>query len=202
MKEPSQVPKRIGRPLSFDREVALERAMMLFWRQGYETTSINDLTAALGVSPPSIYAAFGDKRRLFLEAARRYASGPQRPEPLIAGAATAREAAWRLLDAAAVGFTGEDTPSGCLLATSAITGSPEAADVRAEIAGVRTRVEEALLERIERGAQDGERLPDVDPRGLSGLVMATIQGMSTLARDGASRDRLQLVARTAMRAWD
>lgn len=202
MEEPSQVPRRIGRPLSFDREVALDRAMMLFWRQGYETTSISDLTAALGVSPPSIYTAFGDKRRLFLEAAHRYASGPQGPEALIAGAATARDAASRLLDAAAVGFTGDDTPSGCLLATSAITGSPGAADVRAEVAGVRTRIEASLLARIERGAENGETLPDVDFRGLAGLVMATIQGMSTLARDGASRDRLQLVARTAMRAWD
>ena len=202
MEEHPEARRRIGRPLSFDREVALERAMMLFWRQGYETTSISDLTAALGVSPPSIYAAFGDKRRLFLEAAHRYASGPQGPEVLIAGAETAREAASRLLDAAAVGFTGDDTPSGCLLATSAITGSPEAADVRAEIAGVRTRIEAALLMRIERGAENGETLPDVDFRGLAGLVMTTIQGMSTLARDGAPRDRLLLVARTAMRAWD
>ena len=198
----AQAPKRIGRPLSFDREVALDRAMLLFWRQGYETTSISDLTAALGVSPPSIYAAFGDKRRLFLEAARRYASGPRGPEALIAAAATAREAAWSLLEASAVGFTGEDTPPGCLLATAAITGSPEAADVRAEIAGVRLRIEAALVARIEAGAAAGELLPDVDPRGLAGLVTATIQGMSTLARDGAPRDRLLLVARTAMRAWD
>ena len=194
--------KRTGRPLSFDREAALDRAMLLFWRQGYETTSISDLTAALGVSPPSIYTAFSDKRRLFLEAAHRYASGPRGPREMIAGAATARGAAWSLLEAAAVGFTGEETPPGCLLATAAITGSPQAADVREEIAGIRRGIEAALLERSERGAAAGEALPDVDSRGLAGLVMATIQGMSTLARDGAPRARLLLVAETAMRAWD
>lgn len=201
MEQQPQAPRRTGRPLSFDRDLALERAMLLFWRQGYETTSISDLTAALGVSPPSIYAAFGDKRRLFLEAARRYASGPQAPGRVIADAPRARDAAWRLLEAAAVGFTGDETPSGCLLATAAITGSPEAADVRAEIAGVRRDIEAALLRRIEQGVERGEGLAGAEPAGLAGLVMATIQGMSTLARDGATRQRLLQVAQTAMRAW-
>lgn len=200
--EPAPRPRRIGRPLSFDREAALRKAMLLFWRQGYETTSLNDLTAALGVSPPSIYTAFGDKKRLFLEAARLYVAGQETPEQVIGDAETARDAARRLLEAAAVGFTGETTPAGCLLATAAITGSPEAADVRAELADFRRRVENALRARIERGIRDGEGVPDIEADALAGLVMATIQGMSTLARDGASREKLLKVAQAAIRTWD
>ena len=175
--------------------------MLLFWRQGYETTSLNDLTAVLGVTPPSIYTAFGSKKRLFLEAVSRYMAGAEAPEEAIGRAGTARDAAWTLLEAAAIGFTGEATPSGCLLATSAITGSPEAADVRRELAGIRQRIEAALRARIERAKGDGEPLPDVEPEALAGLIMAMVQGMSTLARDGAPREKLLAIADAALAMW-
>ena len=195
------VRRRMGRPLSFDREAALEIAMLLFWERGYEATSIADLTAALGVTPPSIYTAFGDKKRLFLEAMRRYVESGEAPEQVIECAETARSAAWSLLEAAAIGFTGTATPSGCLLATAAITGSPEAADVRAELAAVRRRIEASLRARIERGKVEGERLPDSDAETLARLVIATIQGLSTLARDGASREKLLRIASASLRCW-
>ena len=122
-----------GRPLSFDREVALHQAMLLFWRHGYEATSLSDLTAAMGITAPSIYTAFGDKKRLFLEAVGRYLSGPVTSDSIIEGAATAEEAAWGLLRAAATGFTGADSPPGCLLASSAISCSAAAADVQGDV---------------------------------------------------------------------
>ncbi len=123
--------RRPGRPLSFDREGALHQAMLLFWRHGYEGTTLGALTAAMGIMPRSLYAAFGDKRRLFLEAVRRYLAGDVTLERIIGGAPSAREAAEGLLQAAAASFTGDATPAGCLLAHAAISCSLAAADVKA-----------------------------------------------------------------------
>ena len=197
----SQVTERrkIGRPLSFDREVALHQAMLLFWRHGYEATSLSDLTAAMGVTPPSIYAAFGDKKQLFREAVKRYVSGEVTALSIIDDAPTARDAAWGLLEGSAIGFTGSDTPSGCLLATSAISCSAEAADLQSELATIRLRIEAHLKSKIVKAADE---LPsDTDADALAGYIMAIIQGMSTLARDGAKREKLIRVAAQAMSAW-
>ncbi len=194
-----------GRPLSFDRDSALEQAMLLFWRHGYEATSLRDLTDAMGVTPPSIYAAFGDKKGLFRAAVQRYVSGPITSESIIAHAPTARDAAWGLLSASAVAFTGFDTPPGCLLASAAISCSAESADVQREIAEIRRRTEASLAERIVRDIEAGAITAGVSASesadALAGHVMAVIQGMSTLARDGATREKLLRVAATAMRAW-
>jgi AcrR family transcriptional regulator len=78
--------RRLGRPLSFDREAALEKAMLAFWRHGYEGTSLAELTAAMEVTPPSVYAAFGDKKHLFLEAVDLYLSGPVPSDEIVRGA--------------------------------------------------------------------------------------------------------------------
>jgi len=103
--------------------------MLVFWAHGYEGTSLSDLTTALGVTPPSIYAAFGDKKRLFLETVDRYLGGDPTASGIIDNASSAREAAFELMRQSAVGFTGKKTPSGCLLATSAISCSEAASDV-------------------------------------------------------------------------
>jgi AcrR family transcriptional regulator len=202
MKQDGRAPRRKpGRPLSFDRDAALHRAMLLFWRHGYEATSLSDLTHAMGVTPPSIYAAFGDKKGLFREAVRRYLSGPVTSESIVADAATARDAAWGLLQAAAVGYTGADTPPGCLLASAAISCSAAAADVQGELAAIRRRVEARLRDRIVRAIDAGELRADAHADALAGHVMAVVQGMSTLARDGATRDKLLRVAAAAMQGW-
>lgn len=193
-------PKR-GRPLSFDREAALGRAMMLFWEHGYEATSLNDLTSALGVPPSSIYSAFGDKKGLFLEAVDRYLSGPVTSEILITQAPTARDAARALLRAAATGFTGTDTPAGCLLASAAISCSAAAAEVKEELAVRRRAIESLLKRRIVLAIRSGEIAANSDADALAAHTMAVIQGMSTLARDGASRTKLLHVADIAMRGW-
>ena len=190
-----------GRPLSFDRDAALRQAMLLFWRHGYEGTSLNALTRTLGVTPPSIYAAFGDKKRLFRDAVRLYSAGGTASASIIDGAATARAAAEGLLGAAAHGFTGPDTPPGCLLASAAISGSAESADVQAELAQLRTGIEQHLRRRIAASVADGEMPATTDAAALAGLVLAVIQGMSTLARDGATREHLLAIAGTAMAAW-
>jgi len=175
--------------------------MHLFWRHGYEPTSIADLTRAMGITPPSLYAAFGDKRRLFLEAVERYLGGAEALAETLHSAPTARQAAHDLLIAAAVGDTGEATPPGCLLASSIISGSVEAEGVRADLARIRRGIETALRDRIDRDIGVGQLPSDTDSRGLAGHVFAVVQGMSTLAKDGADRDQLMRIVRSTMSAW-
>lgn len=195
------VQRKKGRPLSFDREAALHQAMLLFWRHGYEATSLNDLTSALGVKPSSIYTVFGDKKRLFLEAVSRYLSGPITSGSIIAQAANAREAAQGLLVASATGFTGADTPAGCLLASSAISCSNSASDVQAALAGIRRGIEARLRDKIVSSIEAGLMPAESDAEALAAHIMAVIQGMSTLARDGAPRDKLMRVVNAAMQIW-
>lgn len=193
--------RRTGRPLSFDRAAALEQAMLTFWRHGYETTSIADLTAAMGVTTPSLYTAFGNKEALFLEAARLYAGDPAAIAASIGDAATARDAARALLAGAAVTFTGETTPAGCLLASATASGSAASADVQAAVAGMRRRVSDCLRGRIDRDVAAGVLPRDTDAVPLTGLVMSVIQGMSVLARDGATRAVLLGIVDAALAAW-
>lgn len=201
MKEPRTLRRKTGRPLSFDRDAALEKAMLAFWESGYETTSISDLTAAMGVTAPSIYAAFGDKKRLFLEAMRRYAGDPDDLEEAFARAPTARDALVGMIDHAATLFTGDATPKGCLLASAAATGSKVAADVRAAAAQERRVIRAIIVRRIERDIEAGLLPPETMPHVLADLALTVTQGMSVLARDGADRDALLAVARASMAGW-
>lgn len=193
--------RKIGRPLSFDRDVALEQAMLTFWRYGYETTSIVDLTTAMGVTAPSLYAAFGDKKRLFLEAAHRYAGDPEMMAKAIDGAPTAHDAARELLNAAAMAYTGEATPKGCLLASATASGSSASADVQRAVADIRRGVIARLHARIERDIAADVLPGHTDAAALAGLVMAVTQGLSTLARDGSPRSSLLSIVEVALQAW-
>lgn len=193
--------RRTGRPLSFDRDAALESAMLAFWRHGYETTSIVDLTTAMGVTAPSLYTAFGDKKRLFLEAVRRYAGSPEAMAEGIAGAATAYAAARDMLAAAATAFTGKKTPKGCLLASATASGSADSADVQHVVADIRRAVGAHLRARIERDIAAGLLPASTDAFALAGMVLAVIQGMSVLARDGIPRARLLDIGQAALLAW-
>ena len=175
--------------------------MLTFWRHGYETTSIADLTAAMEISAPSLYAAFGDKKRLFLEAMRLYVGDPMDMERAIAAAPTAHQAAHDLMTAAATTYTGEATPRGCLLASATASGSAAAAEVQDAVANVRRGLEGCLRARIERDIKDGVLPLGTQAAPLAGLVLAVTQGMSVLARDGASRTSLLAVAEAALHAW-
>lgn len=200
--ETSASPRRkTGRPLSFHRDAALEEAMLTFWRHGYETTSIVDLTTAMGVTAPSLYAAFGDKKRLFLEAARRYAGDPEATAQAINGAPNAYDAAHTMLTSAAVAYTGDLTPRGCLLASATASGSAASCDVQNTITDIRNSITACLEARIKRDVASGALPHATDPSALAGLVMAIAQGMSVLARDGASRDSLLAIVDTALVAW-
>ena len=194
-------PRKMGRPLSFDRDAALEQAVLTFWRYGYETTSIVDLTTAMGVTAPSLYTAFGNKKRLFLEAARRYAGNPGAMAQTLNDAETACDAARAMLISAATAFTGEATPRGCLLASATASGSSASADVQRTIADIRGGVAILLRARIARDVEAGILPPDVDVAAVAGMVMAIIQGMSVLARDGMGRPELLAIVERTLQAW-
>ena len=175
--------------------------MLTFWRHGYETTSIADLTAAMGISPPSLYTAFGDKKQLFLEAVRLYVGELQVFARTIAEASSAYAAASELMTDAAIAYTGEETPRGCLLASATASGSMASAEVQQAVAEVRRSVQRCLQDRIAQDVTRGLLPSTAEPMQLSCLVMAVMNGMSVLARDGATRVVLLATVRAALRAW-
>lgn len=175
--------------------------MLTFWQHGYETSSVADLTAAMGITTPSLYTAFGDKKQLFLEAVRLYAGAPEAMTAAVASAPSAHEAARALLQAAACGYTGEATPRGCLLASATATGSASAAEVQRAVADIRRHVQGALQARIERDVSQQALPPETDAAALAGMVMAIMQGLSVLARDGSERAALLSIAGVALQAW-
>ena len=189
-----------GRPRSFDRDRALERAMHLFWRQGYEATSVNDLTRAMGINPPSLYAAFGDKESLYLEALGRYQE--RRIESMAKWfdeEPTAKAAMRRLLTEAARELARAGAPRGSMLVFSAMHCASDS--LQAELAERRTRMREILKARIDRGLREGELPRRTDTDALVDFYSAVFQGMSLQARAGVTRKRLLATAETAMRAW-
>jgi AcrR family transcriptional regulator len=194
-------PKRRGRPRSFDREAALERAMEVFWRQGYEATSIAELTAAMGINPPSLYAAFGDKERLFLEAVERYRCGVGDPSPAVEKAPTARAAVERLLEGSAEELTRATHPPGCMLVTAAMNCSSASAHLQRALAEHRAASEARIKALVERGVAEGDLPEATDVAALARFFMTVIAGMTIQARDGATREELLAVAEAAMRAW-
>ncbi|AUX40992.1 TetR family transcriptional regulator [Sorangium cellulosum] len=195
-------PPSRGRPRAFDRDTALDAALQVFWRHGYDATSLSELTAAMKISPPSLYAAFGSKKGLFLEAvdlyARRYGEGARRA---LEDAPTAKAAVTHLLMQSAAIFSAPAHPFGCFIALGAVNCAPGSAEVEAALRERRAASGAALRERIARGIEDGELPPGTDAAALARFYGAVIQGMSVQARDGASREALESVARAALLAW-
>jgi AcrR family transcriptional regulator len=178
------------RPREFDRAQALKAAMLTFWEcGGYDQTSIGDLTAAMGISSPSLYAAFGSKRGLFDEAVELYAQRPGTPLIVALGEPTAFEFATRLLDAAIVDCTKRGQPKGCLVNTDPL------------LVDRRDAGHAIIAERLVRAIEDGDLPASANPETLAEYLIIVINGLSTRARDGATRDELRRVATAAMAGW-
>ncbi|MFJ4934675.1 TetR/AcrR family transcriptional regulator [Streptomyces pseudovenezuelae] len=189
-----------GRPRSFDRATALEKAILAFWEHGYEATSVSDLTRVMDIGAPSLYAAFGDKRSLFEEVVKeygvRYGSFSDRAlveEP------TARAAMERMLREAAVAYTAPGHPHGCLVVHAATNCSTP--EVEESLRGRRNANIAAFESRIRADIAAGELPAGTDAATLARYTGAVIQGMSQQARDGASREELEAVAEIAMAIW-
>ncbi|MGW5846754.1 TetR/AcrR family transcriptional regulator [Streptomyces sp. NPDC055254] len=189
-----------GRPRSFDRDAALDKAMLTFWERGYEATSIADLTRVLGIGAPSLYAAFGDKRTLFDEVVVVYGSRyADFARAALAEEPTAREAVERVLREAAEIYTDPAHPRGCMVISAAINTTSD--EVAQALRGLRNANLEMFESRIRADVAAGALPQDADARALARYAGAVLQGMSQQARDGASRQELEAVARRALAAW-
>src|SRR6476646_10527504 len=153
----------MGRPRTFDMDQALDQALQVFWENGYEGTSIADLTEAMGVDPPSLYAAFGNKEKLFKKALDRYETRRDEIFEAAFAAPTAREAIQRLLEDTAERLRGRNGPSGCLMVQAALCGGEECDSVRKDLAGRRAQGEVLIRKRLERGKMEGDLPKDVEP---------------------------------------
>lgn len=191
-----------GRPRAFDRASALDIAMDVFWRNGYEGASTAQLTQAMGIAPPSLYAAFGSKEALYREAIGLY---QRRHGAYFSAALTASTSAYEAMRAVLLGaarqFTGSGHAPGCMVATANVHCASEHQAISAELSGVRSTARHALQERLERARVQGELPHDYDTAALASYFALMIQGMAVQAHDGASLAMLEQVAMLAMLAW-
>jgi AcrR family transcriptional regulator len=176
--------------------------MEVFWERGYDGAAISDLTAAMGIGAPSLYAAFGSKEQLFREAVERYdrLDGAY-TERALREQPTARAAIEAMLRDNARAYADPDTPPGCMIVLAAAPWTGNAA-VRDHLAGLRAASQAALERRLERAVRDGELATGTDTAAMAAYYTTVLHGLSILARDGASPAEMDAVAGCAMAAWD
>lgn len=191
----------LGRPRGFDAEKALDRALKVFWQKGYEGTSLSDLTKAMGINRPSLYAAFGDKEALFRKALARYEQGPVNFMREALHEPTARGVAERLLFGSVESMCAARNPQGCMLVQGALTAGDAAEHVRRELAQHRESGVTSLTERLRRAKKERDLPADADPAALARYLMTVMNGMAVQSVSGATTADLRKVAETALRSW-
>jgi AcrR family transcriptional regulator len=190
-----------GRPRAFDPDAALERAMHVFWAKGYEGASLSDLTRAMRINRPSLYAAFGNKEELFRKVLDRYVNGPLAYFGKALTAPKARGVIEQIFLGAARMAGDPKLPAGCLMVQGALACGDAAGSVRKEATGRCATSEVALRRRLQRAKREGDLPKNADPGELARYVMTVLQGMAVQGADGASPDQLRRVAHVALRAW-
>lgn len=190
----------MGRPREFDAEVALDQAMEVFWRHGYEGATIAQLTEAMGINPPSLYACFGNKEGLLKAALDRYSKLRSAWMDEVVAAPTAREVAERMLMGIAEKQTDPANPPGCLLVQGGIACGTGSENVPFELAARRAENEDQLRDRFVRAKAEGDLKPTSDPAALARYVSAVSVGMGVMASSGSDREALRQVASVAVQA--
>jgi AcrR family transcriptional regulator len=190
-----------GRSRQFEVDEALDRALEVFWARGYEGATLPELTRAMGINRPSLYAAFGNKEKLFRKALDRYQTGPMS----FLTEALRRPTARAVVEAIFSGFVrmqrDRDRPRGCLIVSGAIACGEEVETVREELAHLRRGVVAKLRERFERAVRDGELPAATDCAALGRYVATVLNGLAVQSASGATEKELRLVSAMAMRAW-
>ena len=191
-----------GRPRSFDRDLALEKAMRVFWEKGFAATSMTDLTTAMGIAPPSLYAAFGSKEDLYAEAldlydqrARTltediYSQGPSLRDQI--------EASLRL----SARIDGKDVPTGCMVMMACEQSSELSEELQDRLSDKRCRGTDMLKDRLKRAVETGELRADADVEGLSQFYSVLQRGLALSGRVGIEPDDMETAIAKAMQAWD
>lgn len=190
-----------GRPRAFDVNAALDSALEVFWRKGYEGASLPDLTKAMGINRPSLYAAFGNKEALFRKAMERYLEGPAARIRAALEAPTAREVAEKFLRGTIELITDPLRPRGCFLVQGALACGDAAECLRQEMAQRRTTGEVALRERFAQAITDGDLPTHLDPADLARYVTVIAQGLAVQASGGVGKEELQRVVDVVLEAW-
>ncbi|PYS75561.1 MAG: TetR family transcriptional regulator [Acidobacteria bacterium] len=194
-------PAARGRPRAFDPEAALDRAMHVFWAKGYEGASLSDLTRAMRINRPSLYAAFGNKEQLFRKVLDRYMDGPVAYFGKALAAPKARDVVEEIFLGTARMGDDPRIPAGCLMVQGALAVGDAAGSVRKDAAARRAASEAALRRRLQRAKREGDLPKNADPAELASYVMTVVRGMAVQSAGGATRNQLRRIAQIALRAW-
>ncbi|KHO27106.1 TetR family transcriptional regulator [Mycolicibacterium setense] len=200
---PRQPIGRRGRPRAFDRDTALQAALDVFWERGYEGARVSDLTAAMGLNAPSLYATFGSKEDLFREAVAYYNAPDRSPTTMaLRRPGPVRDAVEAMLRDNVRDYADPATPPGCLIVLAGIAYSSETEVMRDLLKSCREEDRARLLGRIREGMTDGELPEGLDAQRLASFMITVLYGLSIQARDGASRADMDATVDMAMMAWD
>jgi AcrR family transcriptional regulator len=191
----------MGRPREFDAEKALDAALWVFWRKGYEGTSVNDLTEKMGITKPSLYAAFGNKEELFRKALDRYIEGPGSYMKRALAMPTAREVLEHLLYGAADALSDPGNPPGCLAVQGALSCGDAAETIKQELMARRSQGEEDIRTRFLRAIEEGDLPAGSNAADLARYISTVTQGMSVQASGGATHPQLRKIAEMVLRTW-
>lgn len=191
----------MGRHREFDVDKALDAALCVFWRKGYEGASYSDLTEATGVERPALYSAFGNKEALFRRALARYYDHYLDYVPAALALPTAREVVAHILYGAAELNTRYESHLGCLGINGAVAGSDEAEPIRQALVEARAEGGAQLQVRLERAKAEGDLPATAEPAALAAFVMAVVHGMAVQAKAGIDRATLEAVADQALATW-
>ncbi len=191
----------MARPRVFDEAEVLDRAMEVFWRHGYEGASFAELTKAMGLNSPSIYAAFGSKRGLFDAVLDRYRDRRAARRDYVLAGATAREVAERMVFDTIDWLTDPAEPLGCLLIQAGLSTGVNNGDVPRALTDQRSGIRKALTERFEHAQADGDLPPSADPAALARYLHMVVMGLGIQAQDGMSEKELRESAERALLGW-
>jgi AcrR family transcriptional regulator len=191
----------MARPRAFDEDKVLDRAMDVFWRHGYDGASFAELTKAMKLNSPSIYAAFGSKRGLFDAVLDRYRQRRAAHRAWLLSGTTAREVAERMLFGAVDWLTDPDEPRGCLLLQAGLASGMASADIPAELAMRRSGIVTTLTERFQQAQKDGDLSAKADPASLARYLQTVFSGLAVQAAAGVSKEELRADAERSLLGW-